>query len=198
MKIACFWLQWVLATFTSFLVSLYWIEIDIKPHVGVVEGVIGGVAIGIAQGLVLQQGLKTTGWWILASAIAWGLLGTSNLGSIGWIAPNTLHLAPRVIAGIFVGAQAGVIIGVGQWFVLRQQAKRASLWILANAASWAIGLAVGWAAGGVLRQATHLFLSELVGLAVVWLIVATITGFVLVWLLHSRVTDNEKTANGSK
>lgn len=59
----------------------------------------------------------------------------------------------------------GILLGVLQWFVLKQHVKRASTWIFASAIAWAIGLGVGWVVGGVLRLATRLFLGELIGLA---------------------------------
>ena len=183
-----FWLQWVLATVVGFLLSLYWIEIDIKPHVSVIEGVIGGAVIGFAQGFILQQRLAIALQWLLVSIVSWGLIATTNVGAIGWIAPQTLQLQGRLIYGGLQGALVGALLGVGQWFILRQQLKTAFLWILASAASWAIALGIGWFIGGLLRQATHLFLSEVVGLASTWFIVAAITGINLIWLLRSERT----------
>lgn len=179
-----FWLQWVLATVVGFLISLYWIEIDIKPYVGVIEGAIGGAVIGFAQGLILQQRLAIAPQWLLMSVVSWGLIAASNLGAIGWIAPKTLVVGERLIYGGLQGAFVGALLGVGQWFILKQQLTRARQWILASAASWtAVG--IGWAIGAMLRQATHLFLSEVVGLAFTWFIVAATTGINLIWLLRS-------------
>lgn len=187
MKIGCFWLQWVLVTFGCFLVSLYWIEIDTKPNVTALECIIGGGAIAALQGIILQQRLAIAPQWLLISVACWGLIGVSHLGAIGWVVPKTLVLEFRLIFGLVQGAVAGALLGVGQWFILRQQVKRASLWILASTASWAIALGIGWTISGVLRRATHLFLSEVVGLAVTWFIVATITGIALIWLLDEAV-----------
>lgn len=183
-----FWLQWVLATVIGFLLSLYWIEIDIKPYVGVIEGVIGGAVIGFAQGFILQQRLAIAPQWLLVSVVSWGLIAASNLGAIGWIAPQTLQLGGRLIYGGLQGALVGALLGVGQWIILRQQLTTASMWIVATAASWAIALGIGWTIGGLLRQATHLFLSEVVGLTSTWFIVAGITGINLIWLLRGERT----------
>lgn len=180
-----FWLQWVLATVVGFLISLYWIEIDIKPYVGVTEGAIGGAVIGFAQGLILQQRLRIAPVWLVVSVVSWGLIAASNLGAIGWVAPQTLVLGLRLIYGGLQGALVGALLGVGQWFILKQQLTKARQWILASAASWAIALGIGWAIGALLRQATHLFLSEVVGLAATWFIVAATTGINLIWLLRN-------------
>lgn len=184
-----FWLQWVLVTVVGFFISLCWIEVDTKPYVGVVEGAIGGAVIALAQGLILQQRVAIAGWWVLTSVISWGLISTSSLGAVGWIAPRTLLLETRIILGALSGIMVGALLGLGQWLVLKQHCKRASVWILTSTFGWAIALGVGWAVGGVLRRATRLFLAELVGLAVTWVIVAAITGITLVWLLRSAVNQ---------
>jgi hypothetical protein len=177
-----FWLQWILVTLASFLISLCWIEIDVRPHIKATEGIIGGAIVGIAQGIILEQRSKNIApWWALISIVSWGLIGASNLGAIGWMAPRTLQLEPRIIFGLLNGLQVGALLGVGQWLVLRQKCgKQALLWIPIVMISWAIGLMLGWGIGGILRQATRLFLSELVGLAVAWLVSSAIAGFALV------------------
>lgn len=178
-----FWLQWLLATFGGFLISLCFIEVGVRPHIGVGEGAIGGAVIGLAQGLILGQRSKTIAlWWIVVSIVSWGLIGASNFGAVGWMAPRTLRLEPRAIFGLINGLQVGVLLGIGQWFVLRQRLKKASLWVLLSAGAWTIGLPIGWAVGGVLRYSTRLFLSEVVGLAIAWLAIASITGIALIWL----------------
>lgn len=178
-----FWLQWLLVTFGGFLVSLCLIEVDVRPHIGVAEGAIGGAIIGLAQGSILGQRSKPMAlWWLLASIISWSLIGASNFGAVGWMAPRTLRLEPRVIFGLLNGLQVGALLGIGQWFVLRAQLRKASLWIPLSAGAWTVGLPVGWGVGGVLRQATSLFLSEVVGLAVAWIAIAAMTGIALIWL----------------
>ena len=178
-----FWLQWILATLASFLVSLCLIEIDVRPHIKATEGLIGGAIVGLAQGIILEQRSKNIApWWALISIVSWGLIGASNLGAIGWMAPRTLRLEPRVIFGLLNGLQVGALLGIGQWLVLRQRCKKNLLWIPIVAVSWAIGLVLGWSVGGVLRQVTRLFLGELVGLAVAWVTSSAIAGFALVRL----------------
>ncbi len=58
--------------------------------------------------------------------------------------------------------------------------KKAWTWILTSALGWGVGLAIGWSVGGILRLKSHLFLSELVGLTLAWVVVAAITGVALV------------------
>lgn len=66
-----------------------------------------------------------------------------------------------------------------------------------SAGAWTIGLPIGWGVGGVLRQSTSLFLSEVVGLAVAWMTIAAITGIALIWLerlygLKQNIAANSK------
>ncbi len=192
-----FWLQWILVTLGAFLISLCLIEVDVRPHIKVTEGIIGGAIVGLAQGIILEQRSKNIApWWALISIISWGLIGASNFGAIGWMVPRTLRLEPRIIFGLLNGLQVGALLGIGQWLVLRQRCKQALTLIPIVAISWAIGLVLGWSVGGVLRQATRLFLSELVGLAVAWVAISAITGFALVRLnnlygLEAKILPNK-------
>ena len=136
----------------------------------------------LAQGIILEQRSKNIApWWALISIVSWGLIGASNLGAIGWMAPRTSQLEPRIIFGLLNGLQVGALLGIGQWIVLQQRCgKKALLWIPIVMTSWAMGLVLGWGIGGILHQTTRLFLSELVGLAVAWLVSSAIAGFALV------------------
>ncbi|HEY9665764.1 MAG TPA: hypothetical protein V6C91_03120 [Coleofasciculaceae cyanobacterium] len=174
-----FWFQWVLVTFLGFLVSLYWIEVGEKPDIRIIEAAIGGVAIGLAQWFVLRQKFFYAEWWIVASFVSWSFLESSGIGAIGWVAPRTLSIPIRIIFGVVTGAQVGALMGVAQWLVLWKQVENAWRWILASTVSWALALALGWMVGGVLRLVTGIFLAEVVGLALVWILVGVMTGVTL-------------------
>ncbi len=131
--------------------------------------------IGFAQWLVLRRHLSSAWWWIFASLLGWGVIGLSSFGFIGWFAPRTLGLFPRLVYGVIDGATLGLILGMAQWWVLRQYVSKAWGWIFANILYWSISLAVGWIVGGILRHFTHLFLSEVVGLGITWMLVAGLT-----------------------
>lgn len=182
-----FWLQWVFVTLVGFLVSLLWIEIGERPDITALEGAIGGAAIGFAQWLVLRQYLPHVWGWIFTSAIAWGLMAGSDVGALGWVAPRTLQIAPRLVYGIVNGAMVGAVVGVGQWFVMRSQVPQAWRWIFASTVYWGIGLAIGWTCGGVLRLVFNQFLGEVMGLTVTWVLVAGLTGIALILLLRNVV-----------
>lgn len=178
-----FWLQWVLATVGGFGLSLLLIEIGERPDMGVWSGAIGGGAIGLGQWLVLRQRINQAWGWILASIVSWGLIGYSDFGALGWVAPRTMEIPLRLIFGFADGLQIGCWLGVLQCLVLCRQVRRAWLWTLVSTGSWAIGLAIGWAIGGMLRLATNFFLGDVIGLGVAWMVVGSLTGIALVKLM---------------
>lgn len=180
-----FGLQWIFVTLLAYGASLLWIEVGERPDVGLVEGAIAGALVGIAQAFVLRQRVSPLWGWIVASLVAWGLMAGSGFGAIGWVAPRTDAIALRFVGGLGFGAIGGGCLGVGQWFVLRRQIPTAWFWIIINAWCWAIALALGWCVGGVLRSLTHIFLSEVIGLGVTWLVVSAMTSIVLIQFFRS-------------
>lgn len=183
-----FWLQWVLATVGGFGLSLLLIEIGERPDMGVWSGAIGGGAIGLGQWLVLRGRMKKAWWWILAGIVGWALIGVSDLGALGWVAPRTMKIPLRLIVGFTDGLQIGCGLGALQWLVLCRKVRKAWLWTLVSTGSWAIGLAIGWGVGGMLRLETNFFLGDVLGLAIAWLVVGGLTGVALVSLLRSSTT----------
>ena len=181
----CFIVQWVLVTFGGFLLSLLLIEIGEKPDIGAIEGATGGAAIGLAQFLVLRQRISKAWGWILVSILIWGLMGGSGLGAVGWVAPRTEQIGYRALYGAVHGAQLGMWMGASQWWILRKEVPKAERWIWVSSLCWAIGMALGWTVGGVLRLSTRLFLGEIVGLGVAWLVVGATTGVALIWCFAS-------------
>ena len=175
--------RWLLATFGGFVTSLFWIEIGERHDMGIIQGIIGGIAIATPQSLILKQYISQSRWWIFVSTVTWGLIGLSGFGAVGWVAPQTIEPFLRLFYGIINGAEIGLALGIAQWFILKRQIPHAQAWIWVNIISWAVGLGVGWTIGGVLRQVTRLFIGDVVGLAVTWLIIGAITGYGLMRLL---------------
>jgi hypothetical protein len=176
--------QWIAGNLLGFLISLYWLEIGERAALKGLEGAIGGTVIGLVQWLILRRWCTQAGWWVLASTLCWSILGASKLGALGWVVPQTSSTLLRLFYGLVDGMKMGVILGVGQWLVLRQCLTPARAWILISLLAWAIALGGGWVVGGWLHAATGLFLGEVVGLALVWLIMALMTGVGLAQLLQ--------------
>ncbi|MBO0347804.1 hypothetical protein J0895_01505 [Phormidium pseudopriestleyi FRX01] len=179
-----FWVQWVLATGLGFLLSLLFVEIGVRPHIGTLSGAFGSSFIAIAQWFVLRQRLSQISWWIIATIAAWVLIGSSSLGALGWIAPRTELITIRLLYGFIDGTIVGIVQGLGQWFVLNRYFPNAAWWLPISSLSWALALPSGWAVGGILRSITGLFFAEVIGLTVTWLAIAALSGFGFLRLLH--------------
>lgn len=179
-----FCLQWIGGNILGFLISLYWLEVGERAALQGLEGAIGGTVIGLAQWLVLRRWCPQAGWWILSSTLCWTVLGASKLGALGWVVPQTHSDLLRLFYGLVDGMKMGAILGVGQWLVLRQCFADAKAWICVSVLAWAIALGSGWVIGGWLHTITGLFLGEVIGLALVWLLMALMTGVGLAQLLR--------------
>ncbi|MDJ0556474.1 MAG: hypothetical protein QNJ68_18945 [Microcoleaceae cyanobacterium MO_207.B10] len=181
-----FWLQWVLFTVSGFLVSLFFVEVGVRPYVGALSGGLGGAIVGLGQWFVLRNRIFRARWWVVVNIVAWILIGASSLGALGWIAPRTEQIWLRLFHGLINGAVVGAVLGLGQWFVLRRQVYREEWWIVANILAWGLGLSLGWAIGGFIYGTINLFIAEVVGLFVTWFFVAVVTGFVLMRSLQVK------------
>jgi hypothetical protein len=179
-----FWVQWVLATGLGFIISLLFVEIGVRPHLGAISGALGSSLIAIAQWLVLRQRLYQISWWIIATITAWVLIGSSSLGALGWIAPRTELIGIRLLHGFIDGAIVGIVLGLGQWFVLNRYFSNATWWVPISSLSWAVALPSGWVIGGILRSITGVFFAEVIGLTFTWLAIAALSGFGFLLLLH--------------
>lgn len=189
------WWRWLIATFGGFLTSLFWIEIGERHDMGIIEGIIGSIAIATPQSIILKQYISQSQWWVFVTVLTWSLTELSGLGGVGWFVPQTLQPFLRLFYGIINGAEIGLALGIAQSFILKRQIPHSQKWIWVSIISWAVGLGVGWAIGGVLRQFTRLFISDVVGLAVTWLIVGAMTGYGLIRLLcflPVEINDNTR------
>ncbi|QSJ14237.1 hypothetical protein JYQ62_20110 [Nostoc sp. UHCC 0702] len=169
-----FTLLWIAATFGGFLVSLLLIEVGEKPDIGVAQATFGGLAIALPQSLIFRQTVFSVKW-ILLTAIAWAVITAIGVGAVGWMIPTTQFIRPRLIFGAIYGAIGGLGIGVAQSLAIRQPVS-CWLWIVVSSASWAVAIPLGSAVGIILHRSTHLFLGEVAGLGVTWLVVAILTG----------------------
>lgn len=131
-------LLWVVATVVGWAVGFFVCE-AIKPflyditHLGG-DGLVIGAGIGIAQGLVLRRQFAPIGWWVLVTAVGFGL---------GKLIGEAVALGmPELVGHALSGALIGASVGLAQWLVLRRRLPRAEAWVLANVAAWAVGWSV--------------------------------------------------------
>ncbi|MBE9079541.1 hypothetical protein IQ241_19945 [Romeria aff. gracilis LEGE 07310] len=179
-----FWLRWSGATGLAFGLTLLCIEVGEKTDISLLEAALGGLMVGFAQWQVLRLHLYRAYGWMVATVLAWVFLTLANIGAVGWMAPSTPSPTLRLIYGVLHGGYAGLVLGSGQWFVLRRQIPQAWRWIGASVLIWAIAIALGWGVGGLLRLATDLFISDVLGLLLAWGAIAVLSGISLGLLMH--------------
>ncbi|MBW4675015.1 MAG: hypothetical protein KME52_13595 [Desmonostoc geniculatum HA4340-LM1] len=170
-----FALLWALATFAGFLLSLLLIEVGEKPDIGVVQAAIGGFAIALPQGFLFKQPIVCIRW-ILSTLLGWSIITAIGIGGLGWIVPSTQFLPLRILHGAIYGGLGGLGVGLTQCLAIFQPVSVVWRWIFVSSASWAIAIPFGSAVGIVLRRFTQLFLGEVIGLAITWLLVGILTG----------------------
>ncbi len=199
------WCTWSGLTWLAFGVSLLFIEVGERKELSVVDGLIGGALVGLAQWLALKSHIRNAHQWILVSALSWGALALFQLGAIGWMAPETPILWIRAVMGLFYGAYVGAGLGAGQWWVIKKQVDQAWRWIPLMSGIWAIAIAIGWTIGGELRIVSHLFVSEVVGLGLAWGAIATLSGLAIVKMLYQsnrqisdETSDDRRTLAAAK
>ncbi len=176
--------EWTGVTLIGFLCSWVWVEIGELPDLNILQAMIGATMIGFFQALSLSRFLANAWLWILSTFISWSLMAGTSLGVVGWFAPRTELIMVRLITGLTLGSIAGIWVGFWQWLILKSELLQSYLWILFSSISWSLGLSIGWIVGGILRSITHLFLGEVIGLIVVWVLVGMQTGIALSYLLQ--------------
>lgn len=90
-------------------------------------GGLPGVVIGFCQWLILRRHIRVSRWWILAAVAG---ISVCHFLSDGF--PSARDLTLAVLAG-------GLVMGVGQWFLLRQQMPTAKWWLVVTFVSWYLG-----------------------------------------------------------
>ncbi|MBO1065944.1 MULTISPECIES: hypothetical protein [Nostocales] len=171
-----FTFKWVFATFLGFLLSLLMIEVSEKPDMSVLEAAIGSLTISIPQSYLLRQSISP-GKWVLSTLFSWIIIAVIGVGVLGWTVTISAFLPTRIFLGIIVGGIGGLLIGISQWCLAIPPSFPSSWkWIFVNIISWMIAMPIGSTIGLFLHRITNLFLGEVVGLAITWLLVAILTG----------------------
>ncbi|MTJ51081.1 hypothetical protein [Dolichospermum sp. UHCC 0259] len=179
-----FTLKWVFVTFLGFLLSLLIIEISEKPDMSVLEAAIGSLTISIPQSYLLRRTVSP-GQWVLSTLFSWVIIAAIGVGVLGWTVTTSAFLPARIFLGIIVGGIGGLFIGVSQWWLaIPPSFSSAWKWVFVNVISWMIAIPIGSTVGLLLHRITNLFLGEVVGLAITWLLVATLTGISAVRIIN--------------
>jgi hypothetical protein len=110
-----------------------------------------GALVGTAHWLVLRRALRA-GWWAPATCLGWGLAGAASAfnagGSVSTIGPEAGPLPP-LLALLVVPPLVVLLLGSGQWLLLRREFDGAGWWALVNV----VGLIAGFGLGFVVAMA---------------------------------------------
>ncbi|MDJ0773452.1 MAG: hypothetical protein QNJ49_08480 [Mastigocoleus sp. MO_167.B18] len=175
MQLILFILLWTALTGGSFCLSLMLVEIGYRQDIEILGAVLGGLIIASAQALIFRRSILFASLWILSSFVAWGIISVTGIGALGWFVINTSNIHSRIIYGLILGALGGLGVGSVQWLLIRQYLPSAWRWILVSSICWAIGFATGSSLGLILYRFTQLFIGEVIGLALTWIIVGALS-----------------------
>jgi hypothetical protein len=173
-------LLWVVATTVGWGIGFFVCE-ALKPffyditHLGG-DGLIIGVAIGIAQWLVLRRRIASVGWWWFITSLGFGVGKAAGEAIVQGM--------PAVIGHALTGAVIGLSVGIAQWLVLRRHVHATEWWLAATIVAWG----VGWSLISMVEDAAGLstLMIYLVG-GIGAALAGTITGITLVWLSRPRL-----------
>jgi hypothetical protein len=116
--------------------------------------------IGIMQSLVLRRHLVSVRWWPLATIAGWSIAGALS-GALPFTAAVTgrgIDVGPLgyvAVAAVTVLA-IGLVSGLFQWLILRNQVDRSGRWVWTSAGSIALAVVFAAAILGLMRAADWL------------------------------------------
>jgi MFS family permease len=119
-----------------------------------VGGVLAGLVAGFWQERVLRPHLQVTKQWIGATALGWAVGLSWVVGISGWFLSYAKEMQPWYALTVYlIGAGVGgVILGTGQWFLLRSRIEKSIWWFMACA----VGSLLAW----LVISATWYFLGQ--------------------------------------
>jgi hypothetical protein len=89
--------------------------------------------------------------WLLVSVVGWAVgwaLGRPLGEAVSWPIGREMGIfAAEMAGGATAWAVLGLVLGLGQWLVLRRTIRSAGWWVLASVVGWAVVGAVKWSQG---------------------------------------------------
>ena len=129
------WFYWIMATTLGWLAgSMFFNGIPL---------VISGVAVAGLQWAVLYKRIQKAWRWAILSSLGW---------IIGYV---LLAIFFPAVMMLLVGPVMGGILGLVQWFLLKQEVEWAGWWIVISMLAWTTGLTLmpGFLTSGALPGA---------------------------------------------
>ncbi len=103
----------------------------------IILGIVAGMIIGSLQQLLLRRMIKINGmYWVIATTV--GITMYMIVESGLYTSYISQHFPPSSIARYGFYAASGLVLGISQWLVLRQNYIRSEWWILATTLSFPI------------------------------------------------------------
>ncbi len=159
----------------------------------VAMGSFEGSAVGLAQWAVLRTRIAslTRRTWLVAT-VGGAVIAWASGMAIGTFAGDAFASSDEdmpIVAGLVIGAIAGVLLAGPQWVALRRTGVAAPWWIPAHAFGWSLGMVVAFAGVGALPSSAALVFT-MIAMAGTGLgmgaLVAAITGLALVDAIRVR------------
>ena len=173
------------------LVALGWSDAMLAP-LTLLAGACEGLAVGLAQALVLERvlpNLSVRAWTVVTAAGAVIAYALAAIWNLMLDATNGVFTAGVIVVGIFVGLGFMLTMGTAQWLVLRLHLPRAGWWIPANALAWPAGVALPFITLGLVPDGSPLIfniIAGIVGGVLMGFVVGALTGGALVLLLQGK------------
>ncbi|WP_017651889.1 serine/threonine-protein kinase [Fortiea contorta] len=162
------YIQWVLANIFGYFGGAHLLSLISDIAGDPIPGLaFCGLLVGILQWIVLRRQVSVSLWWVLPTTLA---------------APSTYLFATKfyIYQMLTLGAFYGLIVGIGQWLVLRQLVNKAGWWILANA----LGAGLSFMISEMVDDSIGRFGIQL--FILLGILLGITSGVVLVWLLRDK------------
>jgi hypothetical protein len=147
-----------------------------------------GAVVGISQALVLRHVIRA-GWWIAATCVGWALSGVvtgfSAGGSVSTIGPDAGPVPPP-LSVLVISPLVVLLLGAGQWLVLRRTFDRAGWWPLVNVGALIPAMGTGLVIAKTLPWFAPTDYPSAPALAVVGAIAGPLYGY-LTWLYLAQL-----------
>jgi hypothetical protein len=219
MKSTIFWkeygliLGWILVTFIGVVLSEEFLAIPILDAIVLifhldwyrlspftivlVSEVTTGILVGTFQWLILRNYIKHNSWWLLVTPLGMILGSYISRFALRMADDNFYLLGNSWSVALWLSIFLyGVVIGLGQWLVLRKSVSNSWTWLIANGISWSLAITIskefirpsiygyfGWSSTPYVFFNTYY---EIVIYGSVGILVGLITGITLWWLLKQQ------------